>query len=156
KIIIDKTLTNFWYIGFIKIFFPKAKIIHVSRNPKDNCLSIFENLFDYPEGWNSDQNELAEYYLIYKNLMDFWNKLFENSILNIKYEDIILNTETNIKEIIKFCDLKWENACLEFHKNNNPIKTVSFNQANKRIYKTSVNKYELYEKELKILFSKLN
>ena len=155
KIIIDKTLTNFWHIGFIKIFFPNAKVIHVSRNPKDNCLSIFENLFDYPEGWNSDQKELAEYYLIYKDLMDFWNKLFENSILNIKYEDIILDTETKIKEIIKFCNLEWESACLEFHNNNNPIKTVSFNQANKPIYKTSVNKYELYENKLKILFSKL-
>ena len=155
KIVIDKTLTNFWHIGFIKIFFPKAKIIHIFRNPKDNCLSIYENLFDYAEGWNSDQKELAEYYLIYKDLMDFWNKLFGDSILNIKYEDVILDTKTKIKDIIKFCDLKWENACLEFHKNNNPIKTVSFNQANKPIYKTSVNKYELYEKELKILFSKL-
>ena len=156
KIVIDKTLTNFWHIGFIKIFFPKAKIIHVSRNPKDNCLSIFENLFDYPEGWNSDQKELAEYYLIYKDLMNFWNTLFGKSILNIKYEDIISNTEKKIREMIKYCDLQWENECLEFHKNNNPIKTVSFNQANKPIYKTSVNKYELYEKELKILFSKLN
>ena len=155
KIVVDKTLTNFWHIGFIKIFFPKAKIIHISRNPKDNCLSIFENLFDYAEGWNSDQKELAEYYLIYKDLMNFWNKLFGDSILNIKYEDVILDTETKIKDIIKFCNLKWENACLEFHKNNNPIKTVSFNQANKPIYRTSVNKYELYEKELKILFSKL-
>jgi len=155
KIVIDKTLTNFWHIGFIKIFFPKAKIIHIFRNPKDNCLSIYENLFDYAEGWNSDQKELAEYYLIYKDLMDFWNKLFGDSILNIKYEDVILDTETKIKDIIKFCDLEWENACLEFHKNNNPIKTVSFNQANRPIYKTSVNKYELYEKELKILFSKL-
>ena len=156
KIVIDKTLTNFWHIGFIKIFFPKAKIIHVSRNPKDNCLSIFENLFDYPEGWNSDQKELAEYYLIYKDLMNFWNTLFGKSILNIKYEDIISNTEKKIREMIKYCNLQWENGCLEFHKNNNPIKTVSFNQANKPIYKTSVNKYELYEKELKILFSKLN
>ena len=87
--------------------------------------------------------------------MDFWNKLFENSILNIKYEDIIFDTETKIKEIIKFCNLEWENACLEFHKNNNPIKTLSFNQANKPIYKSSIKKHELYEKELKILFSKL-
>ena len=102
KIVIDKTLTNFWYIGFIKIFFPKAKIIHVSRNPKDNCLSIFENLFDYPEGWNSDQKELAEYYLIYKDLMDFWNKLFENSILHIKYEDIILNTEPKVNRLLTY------------------------------------------------------
>ena len=154
--IIDKTLTNFWYLGFIKIIFPKAKIIHVSRNPKDNCLSIFENLFDYPEGWNYDQKELAEYYLIYKDLMEFWNNIFRDSILNVRYEDVILDTEKKIKELISFCDLNWENSCLDFHKNNNPIKTVSFNQANKPIYKSSIKKYELYEKELEVLFSKLN
>ena len=155
-IIVDKTLTNFWYLGFIKIFFPKAKIIHVSRNPKDNCLSIYENLFDYPEGWNSDQNELAEYYLIYKDMMEFWNKMFKGTIFNIKYEDLILDPETKIKEIIKYCKLSWEKNCLDFHKNDNPIKTVSFNQANKPIYKSSINKYELYKKELNTLFSKLS
>jgi len=154
--IIDKTLTNFWYLGFIKIIFPKAKIIHVSRNPKDNCLSIFENLFDYPEGWNYDQKELAEYYLIYKDLMEFWNNIFRDSILNVRYEDVILDTEKKIKELISFCDLNWEDSCLDFHKNNNPIKTVSFNQANKPIYKSSIKKYELYEKELEVLFSKLD
>ena len=156
EIVVDKTLTNFWYLGFIKILFPESKIIHISRNPKDNCLSIFENLFDYPEGWNWDQEELAEYYLIYQDLMKFWSKLFENSIYNIKYEDVILNTNTKIKELINFCGLEWEEACLNFHENNNPIKTVSFNQANKPIYKSSLEKHKLYEKELDILFSKLN
>ncbi len=155
-IIIDKTLTNFWYLGFIKIMFPNSKVIHVSRNPKDNCLSIFENLFDYSEGWNSDQEELAEYYLIYQDLMKFWNKLFGNSILNIRYEDIVLDTRAKIKELINFCNLNLEEACFNFHENNNPIKTVSFNQANKPIYKSSLEKYKLYEKELEILFSKLN
>ena len=156
EIVVDKTLTNFWYLGFIKILFPESKIIHISRNPKDNCLSIFENLFDYPEGWNCDQEELAEYYLIYQDLMKFWSKLFGNSIYNIKYEDVILNTNTKIKELINFCGLEWEEACLNFHENNNPIKTVSFNQANKPIYKSSLEKHKLYEKELDILFSKLN
>ncbi len=154
--IVDKTLTNFWYLGFIKIFFPNAKIIHISRNPKDNCLSIFENIFDYPEGWNSDQEELAEYYLIYKDLMKFWNGIFKSSIFNISYEDLVNDTETKIKELIRYCDLEWEKNCLDFHKNNNPIKTVSFNQANKPIYKTSIKKYEIYEKELSLLFSKLD
>jgi tetratricopeptide (TPR) repeat protein len=155
NIIVDKTLTNFWYLGFIKIFFPKAKIIHTFRNPKDNCLSIYENVFDFPEGWNSDQLELAEYYLIYKDLMKFWNELFKDSIHNVEYEDLILNSEVKIKELISFCELEWEDECLEFYKNDNPIKTVSFNQANKPIYNTSIKKYKLYEKELDVLFSKL-
>ena len=155
-IIIDKTLTNFWYLGFVKILFPRSKIIHVSRNPKDNCLSIFENLFDQPEGWNCDQSELGEYYQIYKDLMNYWNDIFGEKILNIRYEELILNSERKIKDLINFCNLDWEEECVNFYKNDNPIKTVSVNQANKPIYKSSINKFNLYEEELKLLFSKLN
>ena len=129
---------NFWYLGFIKIIFPNSKIIHVSRNPLDNCLSIFENLFEYQQGWDCDQNELAEYYLIYKDLMEFWNKFFGQTIFNIKYEEIISNPDEKIKELISFCKLNWEEECLNFYKNDNPIKTLSVNQANKPIYKSSL------------------
>jgi len=156
KIIVDKTLTNFWYLGFIKLFFPNSKIIHVSRNPKDNCLSIYENLFDVPEGWNSNEEELAEYFLIYQDMMKYWNKTFKEAILNVEYEDLVMNSESKIKEIIRYCDLSWENECLNFYKNNNPIKTISVNQANKPIYNSSINKFKIYEKHLNTLFSKLN
>ena len=156
QIIIDKTLINFWYLGFIKIFFPNAKIIHISRNPFDNCLSIFENLFEFPQGWDCNQEELAEYYLIYQDLMQYWNTLFDKDILNIKYEEIVSNSESKIKELINYCQLKWEDQCLSFYKNNNPIKTLSVNQANKPIYKSSINKYKYYKKDLDILFKKLN
>ena len=142
--------------GFIKIFFPDSKIIHVSRNPLDNCLSIFENLFDYQQGWDCDQNELAEYYLIYKDLMEYWNKLFSKTIFNIKYEDVISNPKKKIEELISFCQLDWEEKCLNFHENNNPIKTLSVNQANKPIYKNSINKFKNFEKDLDILFKKLS
>ena len=114
QFIIDKTLINFWYLGFIKILFPDSKIIHVSRNPLDNCLSIFENLFDYQQGWDCDQNELAEYYLIYKDLMEYWNKLFGKTILNIKYEDVISNPKKKIEELINFCQLDWEEKMFKF------------------------------------------
>tara|TARA_B100001093_G_scaffold498699_1_gene547105 strand:+ start:2796 stop:4319 length:1524 start_codon:yes stop_codon:yes gene_type:complete len=156
EIIIDKTLVNFWYLGFIKIFFPDSRIIHISRNPLDNCLSIFENLFEFPQGWDCDQGELAEYYLIYKDLMQYWNTLFNKTILNIKYEEIISNSEKKIKELINFCQLEWEEGCLNYYDNNNPIKTLSVNQANKPIYTSSINKYKSYEDDLNILFSKLS
>ena len=156
EIIIDKTLVNFWYLGFIKIFFPHSKIIHISRNPLDNCLSIFENLFEFQQGWDCDQSELAEYYLIYKDLMKFWNNLFDGKILNIKYENLISKPNEKIKELINFCELNWEDQCLNFYKNNNPIKTLSVNQANKPIYKDSIDKYKNFEKDLDILFSKLS
>ena len=156
KIILDKTLNNFWIIGFIFIFFPEAKVIHVNRNAKDNCLSIFKNFFDNPDGWNCEMSELANYYNIYKDLMIFWNNKFKEKIYNIKYESLVNNSENEIKKLIKHCDLEWEEDCLQFYKNKNIIKTVSVNQANKPIYKSSINKSEHYNEYLDDLFSKLN
>ena len=88
--------------------------------------------------------------------MNYWNKLFDKTILNIKYEDIVSNSENKIKELINFCGLDWEEQCLKYYDNSNPIKTLSANQANKPIYKTSINKFKDFENDLNILFSKLN
>ena len=150
EFILDKTLTNFWYVGFIKIFFPNSKIIHSYRNPKDNCLSIFKNLFPDTTGekWLYDQNEMGEYYLIYHDLMKFWNKIFDNQIYNCEYEDLVNNKESKIKNLIQFCGLEWNDKCLNHHENNNPIKTLSINQANKPIYKSSINLSQFYKDKL--------
>ncbi len=156
EFIIDKTLINFWYIGFIKIFFPNSKIIHSFRNPKDNCLSIFKNLFRNNETWLFNQEDIGEYYLIYNDLMKFWNQMFKGEIYNSKYEDLINNHEKNTRNLIKFCELDWEDACLNHHKNENPIKTLSVNQANQPIYKTSINSSKFFENKLDKLYKILD
>tara|TARA_B100000795_G_scaffold50167_1_gene32938 strand:- start:541 stop:2082 length:1542 start_codon:yes stop_codon:yes gene_type:complete len=155
SIVVDKSLDNFWYIGFIKNIFPNSKIIHCQRNPKDICLSIFKNLFNQSQGWHCNEEELADYYNIYSDLMQFWNNELKDEILNLQYEDLTKNTEHEIKKIINFCDLDWEENCLNFYKNKNPIKTLSVNQANKPIYQSSVNSFLFYKKELNALFSRL-
>ena len=156
--ILDKTLTNFWYIGFIKIFFPNSKIIHSYRNARDNCLSIYKNLFPLTinEKWLYNQEEMGKFYLIYNDMMKFWKKIFNDEIYNLKYEDLINDKENKIRELIKFCDLNWDDKCLDHHKNTNPIKTLSINQANKPIYKTSINKSKFYENKLTKLYSILD
>ena len=156
EFIIDKTLTNFWYIGFLKIFFPNSKIIHSYRNPKDNCLSIYKNLFENNETWLFNQEDIGEYYLIYDDLMKFWNQKFDGQIFNCKYEDLVNDHENKTKSLIKFCGLEWEDACLSHHKNKNPIKTLSVNQANKAIYKSSINSSKFYENKLTTLYSILD
>ena len=156
EFITDKSLINFWFIGFIKKFFPNAKIIHCSRNSKDNCLSIYKNLFDAQDRWFYNQEELANYYNTYEDLMKFWNKKLPGEIYNIQYENLIKNSETEIKAIIDFCKLKWEDSCLNFHENDTAIKTLSVNQANKPIYSSSVDSSKNYKDKLKVLFSKLN
>ena len=87
--------------------------------------------------------------------MQFWNNELKDEILNLQYEDLTKNTEHEIKKIINFCDLDWEENCLNFYKNKNPIKTLSVNQANKPIYQSSVNSFLFYKKELNALFSRL-
>ena len=153
EIITDKSLNIYWYLGFINIFFPDAKFIHCQRNPKDNCLSIYKNLFEDGQGWKYNETELIEYYKLYQEIMEFWNLKLNNKILNIKYENLVNDSVRNIKNIINFCDLDWDENCLNHHKNNMPIKTLSLNQANQPIYKTSVDSSKNFEQYLKEIFS---
>jgi tetratricopeptide (TPR) repeat protein len=147
----DKAPLNFRWIGFIKILFPNAKIIHCSRNPKDNCLSLYKNLFEGGLSFSYDEKELGTYYNLYVDLMNYWEGLFPNTIYQARYENIIKNQDSEIRKIIKFCNLSWEDSCLLFHKNKTPIKTMSTAQAREPIYKSSLNSYEKFSPFLQTL-----
>jgi len=142
--ITDKAPLNFRWIGFIKILFPNSKIIHCSRDPKDNCLSIFKNFFEGGLDFGYNQKELGTYYNLYLDLMRFWKEKFPNTIYDAQYEKIIEDPENEIKKMIKFCDLDWEESCLKFYNNKTPIKTLSTAQARKPIYKSSKNSFEKF------------
>ncbi|MDA9189218.1 sulfotransferase [Candidatus Pelagibacter sp.] len=142
--ITDKAPLNFRWIGFIKILFPNSKIIHCSRSPKDNCLSIFKNFFEGGLDFGYNQKELGTYYNLYLDLMHFWEEQFPNTIYNAQYEKIIEDPENEIKDMIKFCNLNWEDNCLQFYNNKTPIKTMSTAQARKPIYKSSKNSFEKF------------
>ena len=153
----DKLTKNYQTIGFIKLILPKSKIIHCYRNPTDNCFSIFKNHF--PGGridFGYDLQEIVEYYNCYSDLMKYWNDLLPNFIFDIKYEKLVSNTKIEIQNLLKFCDLKWEDDCLNFYNNKRPIKTASDIQARSKIYDTSINSWKKYEKFLKQYFVKLN
>ena len=153
----DKNPLNFLWIGFIKIVFPNAKIIHCYRDPKETCLSIYKNVFPGLDlAWTYNQKELGAYYNLYKDLMKFWHKLFPNYIYDIEYEKLINNQEEQSKALIAACNLKWEKNCLDFHQNKRLIKTLSITQARQKIYNTSLNLSKNYKLELKELFSILS
>jgi len=140
KIKIDKTPSNFFWIGFISVFFPNSKIIHIKRNIKDNCLSIYKNLFGGNRtDWTYDVNNIEKYIKIYRKMMSFWESKFDKKIYNINYEDLVNKQESEIKNLLNFCDLKFDENCLQHHKLKNPIKTVSINQSRKPIYKDSID-----------------
>ena len=152
KIILDKAPLNFQWIGFIKLLFPDAKIIHSKRNLKDTALSIYKNVFeDINMPWSYDQEELLTFINIYKNFMKFWHDKLPNYIYDCKYENLINDQENETKKLINFCNLSWEEKCLDFTKNSTGIKTISLSQARKPIYKDSVNLSDLYKDSLNFL-----
>ncbi len=153
--ITDKAPLNFRWIGFIRLLFPQAKIIHCKRDSKNNCLSMFKNLFEGGLNFTYDQDDLVKYYKSYEELINFWDNEYKGEILNINYEELIFNNEYEIKRLIEFCGLDWEENCLSFHKNKNPIKTMSTAQARSPIYKTSLNQFDKYKKYLTILDKEL-
>ena len=155
NIVLDKNPLNFQWIGFIKILFPGSKIIHCTRDLKDTALSIFKNVFEINSlVWSNNQDDIVKYISNYLDLMKFWEKKLPNFIYNLNYEKLINNKEHEIKEMLNFCELNWEDNCLNFSKKSNPIKTVSINQATKPIYKTSIKNYEKYNSYLDI-FNKI-
>ena len=140
KIIVDKMPFNFRWIGFIKILFPKAKIIHSNRNPSDSAFSIYRNLFDSPGlGWAYDQNYLVKYIKLYSDLMSFWKKELKEFIFESHYEDLVSDQINQTKNILKFCNLKFEESCVNYTKNKIPSRTVSVFQVRDKIYKSSLN-----------------
>jgi tetratricopeptide (TPR) repeat protein len=151
--ITDKAPLNFMWIGFINKFIPNAKIIHCKRAAKDNCVSLFKNVFDGDLNFCYTQKELGNFYNLYLDWMNFWKKQIPNSFLEIEYEQLIKNTKEEAIKIFNFCKLDWNDDCLDLSKNKTPIKTASVGQARKKIYSSSVNSYLKYKEYLGELFT---
>ena len=156
NIFTDKSIQNFLWIGFIKIFFPNSKIILTERNSRDVSLSIFK--INFKNGFMNfaySQDEIAEFYNNYFDLTNFWKNLFNDEIYTVSYEKLIKNPDEEIKDIINFCELKWDSNCLNHHKNKSSIHTASIDQARKPIYQTSENKSNYYSNHLNKMYSLL-
>ena len=151
----DKLPINFKWLGFIKLILPNAIVINCVRDSKDNCFSIYKNFFPKSVNFAYDMKEIVKYYNLYSELLKHWNAVIPNFIINIKYEKLINDHEVEIKNLIKLCNLTWDNKCIEFYNNKRPIKTASDTQARAKIYKTSIDSWKNYSRNLKDFFKEL-
>jgi len=156
KKITDKLPINFKWIGLIKLILPNSKIIHCNRNSKDVCLSIFKNYFVSDKlKYAYNLEELTEFYKLYSNLMKHWEKTLPRFIYNIKYENIINNPNKEIKNLLKACNLVWNDQCLKFYENKRVVKTASDTQVRKKLYRTSLHSWKKYKKFINKFFKEL-
>jgi tetratricopeptide (TPR) repeat protein len=154
--LVDKAPLNFKWVGFIKAIFPNSKIIHCTRSPMDICWSNFKNTFASKSmNYTYDFNDLAAFYKLYDDLMKFWNKRYDKNIFNLIYEDLVKNKELETKKLLKFCELDWDDNCLDFHKNKKLVSTASLAQVRQPLYSSSVKKWKNYSEELNVLKEKL-
>lgn len=155
--ITNKLPNNFELIGAIKLMLPKAKVIHCCRSPQDNCLSIFKTYFsDGVLHYAYDLAELGQYYTLYQDLMEYWHGVLPDFIYDIQYEDLVANQEQQSKALVEHCGLKWDDTCIEFHKTKRAVNTASSEQVRKPIYKSSIQAWKHYEKQLAPLLLSFN
>ncbi|MBZ0261226.1 MAG: sulfotransferase [Hyphomicrobiales bacterium] len=145
---VDKMPHNFRDIGFIHLCFPNAKIIHCRRNPLDNFISAFQNLMNANHSYAYDQTDYGEYYLEYRRLMNHWKSIFPESIYESDYEALTQNPEMEVRKILDFLGLPWEDACLKFNERKSTVKTFSLMQVRNPINKGSIARWRNYEKQL--------
>ena len=155
-IISDKMPLNFRWIGFILSAFPQAKIIHLNRDPRATCWSIYKNYFTgIGNGYAYDMDNLAKFYKLYTDLMSFWRELFPASIYDICYEELTVNQEEETRGLLEFCGLEWDEKCLDFHKTKRVVATASAAQVREKMYTDSSEAWRKYENHLQPLIKAL-
>ena len=156
SIITDKMPTNFKNIGFILKAFPEAKIIHLKRDPMAICWSIYQRYFPAEGiGFAYDMKDLGQFYNSYTEMMVYWHELFPSQIYDISYEDLTINQEKETRKLLKYCELEWDENCLNFHVNKRAIKTSSSLQVKEKMYQGSSEVWRKYEDQLKPLINTL-
>ncbi len=150
--IIDKMPANFRWIGFIAKALPEAKIIHIDRNPMAVCWSNYKTHFvDTGMDFNLSQENVANYYKFYVDLMKFWSQKFEDKILHINYENFVQDYEKNTKKILNYLDLNWENQMREYENNDRVVTTASYQQVRGKIKKNTSQEWKKYKDHLIIM-----
>lgn len=150
--ITDKMPGNFLHLGFIHTLFPNAKIIHCQREPRDACISMFLEYFPSGVSHSYDLYKLGAYYSQYLRLMEHWRSVLpEGVMLELEYESMVQNQETETHRLLDFLDLEWDESCLAFHKKKRRVFTASHLQVTKPLYSSSVQRWKIYKKYLQPL-----
>ncbi|GAB3292299.1 hypothetical protein GCM10027297_39030 [Parahaliea aestuarii] len=151
----DKMPLNFLYAGLIHRALPGATIVHVRRHPLDACYAMYKTLFAdaYPFSYHLD--ELASYYIAYRQLMAHWESTLPGVMYGLDYEVLVGDFEREARALVAACNLDWQPACLDFHTSRAASTTASASQVREPVHQRSVGLWRHYEKELQSLAGRL-
>jgi tetratricopeptide (TPR) repeat protein len=144
----DKLPLNFLYVGLIGAALPNAKIIHLTRDPMDACYAIYKKLFKNAYPFSYDLDDLGRYFLAYRRLMEHWEAVMPGRIYHLSYETLVEDTERQTSDLLEYCGLSWQDACLRFHENTQASTTASAVQVRTPMYTSSVGNWKNYSEQL--------
>jgi hypothetical protein len=142
---IDKMPNNLRHVGLIHLMLPNARIIDARREPMACCFSNFKQLFAQGQEFSYSIEDLARYYRMYLQLMRHWDAVLPGRILRVQHEDVVANLEGNVRRILEFCGLEFENQCVEFHKTERSVRTASAEQVRKPISREGLDHWKHFE-----------
>ena len=151
----DKNPNNFLHVGLLHLILPNAKIINARRHPLDSCFGSYKQLFARGQPYTYDLVEIGEYYLQYQRLMDHWHKVLPGKVLDVQYQEVVADLEGQVRRILEYCELEWEESCLRFHETSRSVKSASSEQVRRPIYASAVNTWRHYEAHLGSLIETL-
>jgi tetratricopeptide (TPR) repeat protein len=148
---IDKMPNNFRHIGLIHLMLPNAKIIDARREPMACCFGNFKQLFASGQEFTYSIEDLARYYRSYVKLMRHWDDVLPGKVLRVQHEDVVDDLEGNVRRLLRFCDLEFEPACLEFYRTERSVRTASSEQVRQPIFKQGLDQWRNFERWLEPL-----
>ena len=142
---IDKMPNNFRHVGLIHLILPNAKIIDARRDPMACCFSNLKQLFAQGQEFTYGIEDIARYYRTYVELMDHWDAVLPGRVLRVQHEDVIDDLEGNVRRILDYCGLPFEEACVEFHKTKRSVRTPSSEQVRQPIFRDGLDQWKNFE-----------
>ena len=147
----NKRPDNFLYLGLLHSLFPNARFIHSRRQPLDTCLSTYFQQFEAPLTWHTDLLDIGHYYIQYRRVMEFWQAQFKDSLVVLDYEHLVDTPRAALEPVLAFLGLDWHQACLDFHRLDNRVRTASVTQVRQPLYRHSRGRWRNYAQELEPL-----
>ena len=145
---LDKMPNNFSHVGLINLILPNAKIIDARRHPMDCCFSGYKQLFASGQGFTYGQERIGRYYRDYVEIMDHWDSVLPGRVLRVHYEAMVEDTENQVRRLLDYCQLPFEEQCLKFYENKRTIRTASSEQVRQPIYRSGMNQWQPFEQWL--------
>lgn len=140
--LIDKSIDNFLMAGLIPLVFPRARLIHIRRQPMDVALSCYQLYFGFGHAYANNLRDLIRCQRLYNGHMEYWSRCSPDQVLTVNYEDLVSQPEPQVKAILEFCGLDWEPQCLNFYQQQQTINTASYLQARQPVNTRSIGRWK--------------